>query len=250
MRAVLVGVDDERRAELRGERGEGASRLRALLERARIVAEEEVDLAAAGEALEGGPLERDGPVPVATGSTRPDRKRAAVGETAQATKTEACSGRQVVQAEAERHRAGRGSASVGAGERLGVVVVSVDEQKLEACPPEQGTGGAEEAAPFRLARQVAEVAEGDERVAPLLDGALDQTAQVAAVAVQVTEDEQSAHSSRAYRAAQARLSLGSVRSARGRSSLVRSRADDSASRLIAPRRSSHSAATRASAMEE
>jgi hypothetical protein len=55
---VLVGVDDERRAELRGERGEGAARLRALLERARVVAEEEVDLAAAGEALEGGLLAR------------------------------------------------------------------------------------------------------------------------------------------------------------------------------------------------
>ena len=106
----------------------------------------------------------------------------------------------MVQAVAERHRARRGSAGVGAGERLGVVVVSVDEQKLEACPPEQGTGGAEEAAPFRVARQVAEVAEGDERVAALLDGALDQVTQVASVAVQVAEDEQPAHSSRAYRA--------------------------------------------------
>jgi hypothetical protein len=48
---VLVGVDDERPAELRGQRGEGASCLRALLERARVVAEEDVDLAAAGEAL-------------------------------------------------------------------------------------------------------------------------------------------------------------------------------------------------------
>jgi hypothetical protein len=46
----------------------------------------------------------------------------------------------------------------------------------------------------------AEVAEGDERVAALLDGALDQAAQVASVAVQVAEDEQTAHSSRAYRA--------------------------------------------------
>ena len=54
--AVLVGVDDERRAEVRGERSEGAARLHALLERARVVAEEEVDLAAVGEALEGGPL--------------------------------------------------------------------------------------------------------------------------------------------------------------------------------------------------
>ena len=51
VRAVLVGVDDERRAELRDERGEGAARLRALLERARVVAEEEVDLAAGREAL-------------------------------------------------------------------------------------------------------------------------------------------------------------------------------------------------------
>jgi hypothetical protein len=51
VRTVLVGVEDERRAELRGERGEGASRLRALLERARVVAEKKVDLAAAGEAL-------------------------------------------------------------------------------------------------------------------------------------------------------------------------------------------------------
>jgi hypothetical protein len=104
----------------------------------------------------------------------------------------------VVQAETERHRAGRGHAGAGAGKRLGVVVVSVDEQKLESCPPEQGTGGAEEAAPFRLARQVAEVAEGDERVAAFLDGALDQAAQVASVAVQVAEDERAAHSSRAY----------------------------------------------------
>jgi hypothetical protein len=47
------------------------------------------------------------------------------------------------------------------------------EQKLEACPTEHGTSGAEEAAPFRVARQVAEVAEGEERVAALLDAALD-----------------------------------------------------------------------------
>ena len=88
VRAMLVGVDDERRAELRGERGEGAARLRASLERAGVVAEEEVDLAAARDALEGGPLESDGPVPVATRPGRPDGKRAAVGETAQAPKTE------------------------------------------------------------------------------------------------------------------------------------------------------------------
>jgi hypothetical protein len=93
VRAVLVGVEDECRTELRGERGEGTARLGALLERARVVAEEEVDLAAAGEALQGGPLARGGPVPVATGSRRPDGKRAAVGEAAQAAETEACSGR-------------------------------------------------------------------------------------------------------------------------------------------------------------
>ena len=156
---MLVGVDDERRAELRGERGEGASCLRASLQRAGVVAEEEVDLAAARDALEGGPLASDGAVPVGTRPGRPDGTRAAVGETAQAPKTEACSGRQMVQAVAERYGADPGSASVGAGERLGVVVVSVDEQKLEACPPEQGATGAEEATPFRVARQVAEVAE-------------------------------------------------------------------------------------------
>ena len=68
--------------------------------------------------LHGGPLARGGPVPVATGSRRPDGKRAAVGEAAQAAETEACSGRQVVQAVAERHRPGRGSAGAGVGERL------------------------------------------------------------------------------------------------------------------------------------
>ena len=62
---------------------------------------------------------------------------------------------------------------MGAGERLGVVVVSFHEQKLEAGPAEQGTGRAEEAAPFRVAGQVAEVAERDERVAVLLNSALD-----------------------------------------------------------------------------
>jgi hypothetical protein len=199
VRAVLVRVDDERRAEFRDERGEGTARLCALLERARVMAEEEVDLAGAGEALEGGLLARGGPVPVATGSRRPGGKRAAVGETAQAAETEACSGRKVVQAEAERHGAGGVCVGLGAGECLGVVVVSLDEEKLEACAAEQGTGGAEEAVPFRVARQVAEVAEGDERVAALVDGALDQAAQVASVAVQVAEDEQSAHSSRASR---------------------------------------------------
>jgi hypothetical protein len=74
LRAMLVSVDDERRAELRDERGEGTARLRALLERARIVAEEDVDLAAGGEALEDLPLARGGPVPVATRSRRPGAK--------------------------------------------------------------------------------------------------------------------------------------------------------------------------------
>jgi hypothetical protein len=200
VRAMPVGAEDKRWAELRGERGEGAAGLRTFIECARVVAEEDVDLAAAGDALKGSPLERGRPVPAASGSRRPDAKRAAVRETAQATETEARSGRQVVQAEAERHRARRGSAGVGAGERLGVVVVPLHEQKLEACSAEQGTGGAEKAAPFRLARQVAEVAERDEPVAALLDRAIDQAAQVASVAVQVTKDKQTAHSSRAYRA--------------------------------------------------
>jgi hypothetical protein len=84
---------------------------------------------------------------------------------------------------------------MGAGERLGIVVIPVDEQELQACPPEQTTRGAEEATTFWLARQVAQVAEGEERVAVLLDSALDQGAQVASVAVEVTEDEQPAHSS-------------------------------------------------------
>ena len=87
-----------------------------------------------------------------------------------------------------------------AGERLGIVVIPVNEQKLQACPPEQSTGGAEESTPFRLARQIAEIAEGDERVTALLNSALDQAAQMPSVAMQVTEDEQPAHSSRAYRA--------------------------------------------------
>ena len=195
-----MGVDDERRAELRDERGEGAARVRALLERARVVAEEEVDLAAGREALEGCPLARGGPVPVATCSRRPGAKRAAVAETAQAAEPEACSVRQVVQAEPERDRARGVTARARACERLGVVVVSVHEEKLEVGAAEQGTGGTEEAAPFRVARQVAEVAEGEERVAALLDCALDQVAQVASVAVQVTEDEQAAHSNRGYRA--------------------------------------------------
>jgi hypothetical protein len=193
VRAVLVRVEDERRAELRGQRCEGAARLRALLERARVVAKKKVDLAAAGEALQGGPLARCGAVPVATGSRRPYGKRAAVGEAAQTSETEAGSGRQVVQAVAERHRPGRGSAGAGVGERLAVVVVSVHEQKLEARATEQGSGGAKEAAPRRVARPVVKIAEGDERVAALLDRALDQGAQVGSVTVQVAENEQPAH---------------------------------------------------------
>jgi hypothetical protein len=40
---------------------------------------------------------------------------------------------------------------VGAGQRLGVVVVSFHEQKLEPGAAELCTGRAEEAAPFRVA---------------------------------------------------------------------------------------------------
>jgi len=47
-----------------------------------------------------------------------------------------------------------------------------------------------------MVREVTEVAEGDERVAVLDDGALDQRAQMASVAVQVAKNEQPAHSSR------------------------------------------------------
>lgn len=200
VRAVLVRVEDEGGLELRGERGEGATRPRTLLERTRVMAEEDVDLAAAGEALQGGPLACRGPVPVASGSSRPGGRRATVGEAAQPAEPEARSGRQMVQAEAERHRSGRGSAGAGVGERLVVVMVSVHKEKLEARAAEQDTGGPEKAAPFRLARPVEKVTEGDERVAALLDGAFDQFAQMAAVAVQVTKNEQPAHSSRAYRA--------------------------------------------------
>jgi hypothetical protein len=67
VRPVLVRVENERGAKLRDERSERPARLCALLERARVVAEEEVDLAAVGEALDGGPLARRGPVPLATG---------------------------------------------------------------------------------------------------------------------------------------------------------------------------------------
>lgn len=80
VRALLVGVDDERWAQLLGECGEGTSGRRALFERPRVVAEEHVDLAAAGEALPRGPLAGGGAVPVATGSTGSDGKGAAIGE--------------------------------------------------------------------------------------------------------------------------------------------------------------------------
>jgi hypothetical protein len=153
------------------------------------VAEEDVYLSAAGEKLERGALERGRPAPAAIGPTPPHGKRTAVGEAAQAAEPEACSRGQVMEAETQRHRAGRGCVLAGAGEHLGVVVVPVHEQKLKPSPAEQGASRAEEAAPFRLARQVAEVAEGDERVAALLDGALDQAAQVRSVAVQVTENK-------------------------------------------------------------
>src|SRR5262245_30130406 len=219
-RAVLVGVDDERRAELRSERGEGASCLRPLLERARVVAEEDVDVAAGGEALQGGPLARGGTMPVATSRTRSDGKGAAVGETAQAAEPEARSGRQVVNTETERHRAGGGAAGLGARERLGVVVVSLHEHKLEAGQAKQCSGGAEEAAPFGVARQVAEVAKGDERVAALLDGALDQAAQLASIAVQVAKGEQTAHSRRAYRARSCPRTDGSTRAPGRRTALL------------------------------
>jgi hypothetical protein len=189
VRAVLVGVEHERRAELRGERGERASRLGALLERARVVAEEDVDFAAGGEALERHPLARCSTVPVATGSPWSDGKRAAIGEAAQAAEPEARSGRQVVQAGSERHRAEGGGAGSGTCERPGVVVVSVHEEELEAGPVQQYTNGAEEPAPIRVAGQVAEVAQGHERVAALFDGSLNQSAQVASVAMQVAKSE-------------------------------------------------------------
>ena len=160
------------------------------------MAEEDIYLSAAGEKLERGALERGRPVPAAIGPTPPHGKRTAVGETAQAAEPEACSGGQVMEAEAQRHRPGNGCVLAGAGERLSVVVVSVHEQKLEPRTTEQSTGGAKEAAPFRVARQIAEVAEGDERVAALLNGALDQVAQVASVAMHVAENEQTAHSAR------------------------------------------------------
>jgi hypothetical protein len=76
-------------------------------------------------------------------------------------------------------------------------VVSLHEQKLEAHSAEQGAGGTEEAAPFRLPRQVGEVTERHERVTALVDGALDQAAQMPSVAMQVAEDEQTTHPTRA-----------------------------------------------------
>jgi hypothetical protein len=187
---MLVAVHDERGAELRGEYREWPSCPRTLLERARVVAEEDVDFAAGGgEALERHPLARCSTVPVATGSPRSDGKRAAIGEATQAAEPEARSGRQVVQAGSERHRAEGGGAGSGTCERPGVVVVSVHEEELEAGPVQQYTNGAEEPAPIRVAGQVAEVAQGHERVAALFDGSLNQSAQVASVAMQVAKSE-------------------------------------------------------------
>jgi hypothetical protein len=68
-------------------------------------------------------------------------------------------------------------------------VVPVHEQKLEGRPAELGTGETKEAAPFRLPRQVGEVTERHERVTALVNGALDQAAQMPSVAMQVAEDE-------------------------------------------------------------
>ena len=200
IRAMLMRVDDERGAQLCGECSERSSRLLAFFESAWVVAEEDVDLAADGEALHEGALVRDGTVPLATGSTRSGRKRASVGETPKAAEPEACSGRQVVQTESERYRAGGGAAYPGARERLGVVVVTVDEQQVEACATKRRTGRSEEPASFRVLRQIAEVSQRDDRVAVLLNGALDQPAQVPSVAVQIAKGEQTTHSCRAYRA--------------------------------------------------
>ena len=116
------------------------------------MAEEEVDFAVARKALQPRPLACDSAVPAAISPRGPDWKRAAVGEAAQAAETEACSRTQVVQAVTERHRPACGITGASAGERLGVVVVSVHEQKLEAGPAEYGARRAEEAAPFWLAR--------------------------------------------------------------------------------------------------
>jgi hypothetical protein len=104
---------------------------------------EDVDLATRGEALDDGAFVRDASVPFATDSTPSGRERAPVGETPQAAEPEACSGRQVVQAESERYRAGGGAACLGARERLSVVVVTVDKKQLEAGATKQGTGGSE-----------------------------------------------------------------------------------------------------------
>jgi hypothetical protein len=103
----------------------------------------------------------------------------------------------VVETETERHRPGGGAVGPGARERIGIVVVPLHEQKLEAGTAKQSSGGAEETTPVRVARQVAEVAQREERVAALLAGALDQAAQLAPVTVQIAKGEQTAHSSRA-----------------------------------------------------
>jgi hypothetical protein len=55
-----------------------------LFERARVVAEEDVDLVCIGEALERGPLECSGAEPAAIATRGPDGTRAALGEAAQA----------------------------------------------------------------------------------------------------------------------------------------------------------------------
>ena len=65
----------------------------------------------------------------------------------------------MVETEPERHRPGAGAAGAGVRERIGVVVVPLHEQKLEAGTAKQSSGGAEETTPFRIARPVAEVAE-------------------------------------------------------------------------------------------
>jgi hypothetical protein len=94
-----------------------------------------------------------------------------------------------VHTETEPYRAVRGGAGAGAREGLGIVVVAVHEEQLEAGSAQQRGRGAEEAAPFRVARQVAKVAQREERVTAPMHGALDQAAQVASLTVKVSEDE-------------------------------------------------------------
>jgi hypothetical protein len=87
------------------------------------VAEEDVYLSAAGEKLERGALERGGPVPAAIGPTPPHGKRTAVGETAQAAEPEACSGGQVMEAEAQPHRPGTWRGYEAGPEGLEILVI-------------------------------------------------------------------------------------------------------------------------------